>query len=282
MKFDCKKTSIRLKRLRESKKLSHDKLSDEIEDRYGVHIDKKTLINYEKAETLSSKPDAVKGMNITRLTALADYYGVSTDYLLGVSDCPSIRKDVKVIQKTLGISPKATENLISIVESARTRALPFPARAQKRNWTLVQAMNVLFESDDLLQIIESIANLTDAANALRDYEQYSANDFLEDDLEHAEDRLDYIDHCYRVARLDVSEAILNCMDNRILGKREEIQIYTAARKAIESALQMNEQLGKIQEAELMEKYENEEKEWLDYLESEGLDEGYGSDETEDN
>ncbi|WP_418677167.1 hypothetical protein, partial [Akkermansia sp.] len=32
----------------ESKKLSHDKLSDEIEDRYGVHIDKKTLINYEK------------------------------------------------------------------------------------------------------------------------------------------------------------------------------------------------------------------------------------------
>ena len=64
MKFDCKKTSIRLKRLRESKKLSHDKLSDEIEDRYGVHIDKKTLINYEKAETLSSKPDAVKGMNI--------------------------------------------------------------------------------------------------------------------------------------------------------------------------------------------------------------------------
>lgn len=110
----------------------------------------------------------------------------------------------------------------------------------------------------------------------------SVNDFLEDDLEHAEDRLDYIDHCYRVARLDVSEAILNCMDNRILGKREEIQIYTAARKTIESALQMNEQLGKIQEAELMEKYENEEKEWLDYLESEGLDEGYGSDETEDN
>ena len=99
MKFDCKKTSIRLKRLRESKKLSHDKLSDEIEDRYGVHIDKKTLINYEKAETLSSTPDAVKGMNITRLTALADYYGVSTDYLLGVSDCPSIRKDVKVIQR---------------------------------------------------------------------------------------------------------------------------------------------------------------------------------------
>ena len=143
-------------------------------------------------------------------------------------------------------------------------------------------MNVLFESDELLQIIESIANLTDAANALRDYEQYSANDFLEDDLEHAEDRLDYIDHCYRVARLDVSEAILNCMDNRILGKREETQIYTAARKNIESALQMKEQLAKIQEAELIAKHENEEKEWLDYLESEELDENYGSDETEEN
>lgn len=99
MKFDCKKTSIRLKRLRESKKLSHDKLSDEIEDRYGVHIDKKTLINYEKAETLSSKPDAVKGMNITRLTALADYYGVSTDYLLGVSDCPASVKMSRSFKK---------------------------------------------------------------------------------------------------------------------------------------------------------------------------------------
>ena len=45
---------------------------------------------------------------------------------------------------------------------------------------------------------------------------------------------------------------------------------------------MKEQLAKIQEAELIAKHENEEKEWLDYLESEGLDEGYGSDETEDN
>ena len=282
MKFDCTKVSKRLKQLRESKRLSHDKLSTEIEARYGIILDKRTLQKYEKTEKYSSTPEAVKGMNITRLTALADYYGVSTDYLLGVSDCPSIRKDVKVIQKTLGISPKATENLISIVESARTRALPFPARAQKRNWTLVQAMNVLFESDDLLQIIESIANLTDAANALRDYKQYSVNDFLEDDLEHAEEQLDYIDHCYRVARLDVSEAILNCMDNQILGKREELQIYTAARKNIESALQTKEQLAKIQEAELIAKYEEEEKEWLDYLEREGLDEDYGSDETKDN
>ena len=72
------------------------------------------------------------------------------------------------------------------------------------------------------------------------------------------------------------------MDNQILGKREEIQIYTAARKNIESALQMKEQLAKIQEAELIAKHENEEKEWLDYLESEELDENYGSDETEEN
>ena len=41
------------------------------------------------------------------------------------------------------------------------------------------------------------------------------------------------------------------MDNQILGKREELQIYTAARKNIESALQTKKQLAKIQEAELM-------------------------------
>lgn len=281
MKFDCKKTSTRLKRLRESKRLSHEKLSAEIKKQYDVSIDKRTLLNYENTETPSSKSEAVKGMNITRLTALADYYGVSTDYLLGVSDCPSTRKDIKTVQKTLGISPKATENLISIVEAPRTRALPFPASAQKRNWALVRAMDILFESDDLLQIMESIANLMDAANALKSYEQCSVNDFLEDDLDHAEERLDYIDHCYRVARLDVSETLLRCLDDRILGKRKEIAICDAARKNIESAIQEQERLDKIQADELAEKFNAEEREYRDYLEREGLDEEYGSDETAD-
>lgn len=73
----------RLKQLRENRNLSHDKLSNTITEQYkqyGISISRDSLINYEKPNGKNL------GMRAECLFCLANFYGVSTDYLLGLSD----------------------------------------------------------------------------------------------------------------------------------------------------------------------------------------------------
>ena len=45
------------------------------------------------------------------LIALSDQYNVSTDYLLGRSECKTIDENIKMINKTIGLSENSIENL---------------------------------------------------------------------------------------------------------------------------------------------------------------------------
>ena len=90
MTYDYKKTAERLKALRTERGISHERMSDAIKKQYGVNMSKQTLINYENAEEFSTKAGAAKGMSAERMATLADYFGVSADYLLGISDSPSM------------------------------------------------------------------------------------------------------------------------------------------------------------------------------------------------
>lgn len=74
-------------------------MSDAIKKQYGVNMSKQTLINYENAEEFSTKAGAAKGMSAERMATLADYFGVSADYLLGISDSPSIRENMRIAQR---------------------------------------------------------------------------------------------------------------------------------------------------------------------------------------
>lgn len=74
----------RLKELRGG--LSHDKVSKAIEERYGVKISKDSLMNYEFTKPNHDKTGKNKGMRIEYLWCLADFYGVSADYILGLTD----------------------------------------------------------------------------------------------------------------------------------------------------------------------------------------------------
>ena len=86
-------TSEKIRALRESKGLSQDQLAKEI------GVDRTTIVKYESG---GSKP--------TRsLQKLADYFGVSTDYLLGRDAAPAGRPAPELTGKAL--TPEESKHL---------------------------------------------------------------------------------------------------------------------------------------------------------------------------
>lgn len=113
--------SQRLKDLREGKKWSHQKLSEE------TKINKQSLINYERAgkddgRELGTRINAFGGMSVNSAVALAKTFGVSTDYLLGLADVRSPDADVQAICKYTGLSQSAVERLHGLSSEHQTIA----------------------------------------------------------------------------------------------------------------------------------------------------------------
>ena len=134
-------TASRLKKLRLKEKLSFDKLENQLNGTYfksdegeikrrAVFISSQesdeegkkhiiaisTLKNY---ELLSSKDVSIErksagyGMNISYLAMFADFYKVSVEYLLGLTDIESPQIEIKGIHKETGLSEEAINALIS-------------------------------------------------------------------------------------------------------------------------------------------------------------------------
>lgn len=103
----------RLKILREEKKLSHDALVKELEKRYGVKISRNSLMNYEIRDDFHSKSDKLSNLHMGAdyLSCLADFYGVSTDYLLARSSIRSANPDIQAAVRYTGLSEKTIKSL---------------------------------------------------------------------------------------------------------------------------------------------------------------------------
>lgn len=103
----------RLKELREDKGLTLAALSKTLTKQYGIQISKESLTNYEVAEeSCHSKAKKNEGMSVKYLRCLADFYGVSSDYLLGLTDIPTIKPDIQSACLTTGLSEEAVHSLI--------------------------------------------------------------------------------------------------------------------------------------------------------------------------
>lgn len=101
----------RLKQLRESCGLSHDKLSIALSDAYGIKISSDSLMNYEVSDVNHTKAFKNQGMRVEYLRCFADFYGVSTDYLLGLTDIKSPSVDTQSIVSGTGLSEENVERL---------------------------------------------------------------------------------------------------------------------------------------------------------------------------
>lgn len=113
----------RLKSLRQERGLSLKTLADELNSQYAYEIlsgnraGKKQTISeaalkaYEAGENHSRSGDN-KGMRAEYLLWLADFYEVSTDYLLGRTDIRSPHMNVQAIAEETGLSEKSVHDLM--------------------------------------------------------------------------------------------------------------------------------------------------------------------------
>lgn len=101
----------RLKTCRKAKGLSHEKLSYALEDEYGVKISEGSLINYEVAAKDHVKTGANTRMSTKNLVALAGYFGVTTDWLLGLSDVPTPGADLRSACEYTGLSSMSAQRI---------------------------------------------------------------------------------------------------------------------------------------------------------------------------
>lgn len=125
----------RLRHLREAKGLSHARLGEELYKKYNdsneskqecqrrnrskdkcsqTLISEASLKNYEVTEETHSKAYKNEGINAEYLRYLADFYGVSVDYILGLSDVPSPNAETRAICEKTGLSEKTVSKLFEL------------------------------------------------------------------------------------------------------------------------------------------------------------------------
>lgn len=106
----------RLKELRNSKKLSHDKLRDELQNKFGIKISRASLLNYEIDNEFHSKAGDFSNlkMNAEFLNCLADFYGVSTDYLLCRTNVQTSDANMRTVSEYTGLPVETLNTILKI------------------------------------------------------------------------------------------------------------------------------------------------------------------------
>ena len=104
-------TGERLKNLRKDKKISAEKLSEVFYSIYSAHLDRTSISNYEHSNQHHSHPHASNGMNVSTLRIFADYYGVSADYILGLTDVKSQDTTVQAMVNYTGLEENSISSL---------------------------------------------------------------------------------------------------------------------------------------------------------------------------
>lgn len=107
--IDIVKMAQRLKSLRRRDNYSHEELSQALKEKYGISISDKQLMYYESGakDIYHIKANTVLGMAAKTLSALANLYNVSVDYIIGETDVATTDIDIQDICKYIGLSETA-------------------------------------------------------------------------------------------------------------------------------------------------------------------------------
>ena len=114
-------TKERLEDLRKEKKLSFEQLSKQLAER-GVNISHTNLKNYEINDPVHPLYGRTRSMSIEYLVAFADFYDVSVEYLLGLSN--SRKREYHDISEQLNLSDGAIEELVRCKENSSNEEEP--------------------------------------------------------------------------------------------------------------------------------------------------------------
>lgn len=95
------------------------------------------------------------------IAKIAEYFSVSTDWLLGVTNIESVERNIQVAASTLGISGKAAENLARISTETEDDNIFISLKKSAAH----DALNRILESEDVLWVAETTDHLLDIEKA---------------------------------------------------------------------------------------------------------------------
>lgn len=95
------------------------------------------------------------------IAKIAEYFSVSTDWLLGVTNIESVERNIQVAASTLGISGKAAENLARISTETEDDNIFISLKKSAAR----DVLNRILESEDVLWVAEATDHLLDIEKA---------------------------------------------------------------------------------------------------------------------
>lgn len=95
------------------------------------------------------------------IAKIAEYFSVSSDWMLGVTNIESVERNIQVAAATLGISGKAAENLARISTETEDDNIFISLKKSAAR----DALNRILESEDVLWVAEATDHLLDIEKA---------------------------------------------------------------------------------------------------------------------
>lgn len=141
----------RLKSLRESRGLTLAGLSKALTEKYGIQISKESLTNYEVVDSFHSKARKNEGMSVKYLRCLADFYGVTTDYLLGRTKAKTWDEKILKIQTMTGLNEYSAARLTECQQAVTTN--PY---ANIKARFFLHTINAILESNWFTECLECV------------------------------------------------------------------------------------------------------------------------------
>ncbi len=112
-------------------------------------------------QSVSAYCDGSGQPNWENIAKIAEYFSVSTDWLLGVTNIESVERNIQVAAATLGISGKAAENLARISTETEDDNIFISLKKSVAH----DALNRILESEDVLWVAEATDHLLDIEKA---------------------------------------------------------------------------------------------------------------------
>ena len=148
-----------------------------------------------EAGTLPEDGALIKTIVTTNLANdIAKYYNVSADYLLGLSDTPTLSVEEKAICDTIGLSQNSVD--ILKIHAQRARQTPVKDDESEDDWELImwsylslQAINIIIGDPELLSDI--------ASYFFTEYTHYT--DFYGGDIYHPISSLELFDSKFHIS-----------------------------------------------------------------------------------
>lgn len=97
---------LRIARLREEKGLSQQQLTEELE-KYGLKVRRETVTQWE---------NGTRDLKTEYTIKLSEYFNVSADYLLGLSDIPTRNETMQGVHDLTGLSQESIIQLVQLKE----------------------------------------------------------------------------------------------------------------------------------------------------------------------